>query len=67
MFLNPADLFRVWGLAAAGNLQALRGVTDLFPAVASRPLWLALALVAWLAIPLMLANYRFHRNGEEMR
>ncbi|GAB6049591.1 ABC transporter permease subunit [Hydrogenophilus islandicus] len=67
MFLNPADLFRVWGLAAAGNLQALRGVTDLFPAVASRPLWLALALVAWLAIPLVLANYRFRRNGEEMR
>lgn len=67
MLFNPADLFRVWGLAAVGNVQALRGVTDLFPAVAAQPLWLGLALVAWSAIPLLLASRRFRRSGREWR
>lgn len=30
MLLNPADLFRVWGLASIGNVQALQPVSELF-------------------------------------
>lgn len=67
MLLNPADLFRVWGLASIGNVQALRGVSELFPSVvAQQPFWLAVALLGWTVAPLALAIRRFRHDGKEL-
>jgi Cu-processing system permease protein len=67
MLLNPADLFRVWGLASIGNVQALRGVSELFPSVvAQQPFWLAVALLGWTVGPLALAVRRFRHDGKEL-
>ncbi|MGE3848570.1 MAG: ABC transporter permease [Gammaproteobacteria bacterium] len=61
LLLNPADVFRVWNIAALDEVAALYGLASVLPGELARPTLLAGVLLAWCVAPLMIAAWRFRR------
>lgn len=61
LLLNPADVFRVWNIAALDEVAALYGLASVLPSELARPTLLAGVLLAWCVVPLMIAAWRFRR------
>lgn len=61
LLLNPADVFRVWNIAALDEVAALYGLASVLPPELARPALLAGVLCAWCVLPLFLAAWRFRR------
>lgn len=61
LLLNPADVFRVWNIAALDEVAALYGLASVLPPELARPALLAGVLCAWCVLPLFFAAWRFRR------
>jgi Cu-processing system permease protein len=61
LLLNPADIFRILNIFGLEDVRTLYGLTTVFPERLANPGVLGAAMVAWIALPLALANWRFRR------
>jgi Cu-processing system permease protein len=61
LLLNPADTFRILNIFGLEDVRTLYGLTTVFPERLANPGVLGAAMVAWIALPLALANWRFRR------
>lgn len=59
LLLNPADVFRILNVFSLEEIRNLYGLTSVIPSTLAKPAWMVLAMVAWIAWPLGLANWRF--------
>jgi Cu-processing system permease protein len=62
LLLNPADAYRLFNLTAFENVRKLSGLGGLSAAAQFPPAVLLLALVAWIALPLLGAIAVFNRR-----
>jgi len=62
LLANPTDVYRIINLAGSQEAQALSALSGLAGAVAVSPLPLAAILLAWVAIPFVLACLLFRRR-----
>jgi Cu-processing system permease protein len=61
LLLNPADVFRILNIFGLDDVRTLYGLTTVFPERLANPGVLGAAMLAWIALPLALANWRFRR------
>lgn len=61
LLLNPADVFRLLNIFALEEVRTLYGLTSVFPPKLANPLLLGAVMLAWIALPLGLASWRFRR------
>jgi len=61
LLLNPADVFRILNIFGLDDVRTLYGLTTVFPERLANPGVLGAAMVAWIALPLAIANWRFRR------
>lgn len=61
MLLNPADVFRILNIFGFDDARNLYGLATVFPQRLANPLLLAAVMLAWIAAPLGIATWRFHR------
>jgi Cu-processing system permease protein len=59
LMLNPADLFRMLNIFGSSDLRDMYGLATAMPALATNPLVLGCALLAWIAAPFGLSLWRF--------
>jgi len=59
LMLNPADVFRLLNIFGSPALQNMYGLATVMPAGLTNPLTLGAIMLAWIAIPFLLANWRF--------
>lgn len=63
MLLNPTDSFRLINLTGFDGAQLDNGIAALAHHGAFHPAWPPMALLAWIAMPLLLAMRRFYRHA----
>lgn len=62
LLLNPADVFRVMNVFSLDEVRGIYGgAASVPPAVGSMPV-LAVAMAAWIVVPLLIARWRFGRQ-----
>jgi Cu-processing system permease protein len=61
LLLNPADVFRLLNIFALEEVRTLYGLTTVFPPRLAHPLLLGAVMLAWIALPLGLASWKFRR------
>lgn len=61
LLLNPADVFRLLNIFATEDVRTLYGLTTVFPPRFANPLLLGGVMLAWIALPLGLASWKFRR------
>lgn len=61
LLLNPADVFRILNVFHSDQVRTLYGLTTVFPERLANPGLLGAVMVAWIALPLGLATWRFRR------
>jgi Cu-processing system permease protein len=61
LLLNPADIFRILNIFSLEDVRTMYGLATVFPARLANPGVLGAAMVAWIALPLGLATWRFRR------
>jgi Cu-processing system permease protein len=61
LLLNPADVFRLLNIFALEDVRTLYGLTTVFPPRLAHPLFLGAVMLAWIALPLGLASWKFRR------
>jgi Cu-processing system permease protein len=59
LLLNPADVFRILNVFSADDVRSAYGLTSMVPPLLSRAGVLTGVMLAWIAVPLALANWRF--------
>jgi Cu-processing system permease protein len=59
LLLNPADVFRILNLFSANDVRSAYGLTSMTPPLLSRADVLTGVMLAWIAVPLALANWKF--------
>jgi Cu-processing system permease protein len=59
LLLNPADVFRILNVFSLEDVRTLYGLSSIVPAALAKPWLMGLVMVAWIALPLGLANWRF--------
>ncbi|MCY1239424.1 hypothetical protein D9M72_522170 [compost metagenome] len=59
LLLNPADLFRIVNAFSLDQLRSAGGVASIVPPALASPWPTGAALLAWIAVPLVLAARRF--------
>jgi Cu-processing system permease protein len=61
LLLNPADVFRILNIFALEDVRTLYGLSTVFPPALAQPWLLGGVMAAWIALPLGIAAWRFHR------
>ena len=61
LLLNPADVFRILNIFGLDEVRTMYGLTTVFPAKLASPALLGAVMLAWIALPLGLASWRFRR------
>ena len=59
LLLNPADVFRVLNVFSLEEVRNLYGLTSIVPAALAKPWLMTLVMLAWIAAPLAIAQWRF--------
>ncbi|CAG2143426.1 putative ABC transporter permease protein NosY [Cupriavidus yeoncheonensis] len=59
LLLNPADIFRILNVFSLDQLRGLSGVAGIVPPSLADPWLMSGAMLAWIAVPLVLAARRF--------
>ena len=62
LLANPADIYRLLNLTTFENVRKFSGMAGLSEQAHFAPALLLVALLAWIAVPLFLANRRFARS-----
>lgn len=61
LLLNPADVFRILNIFGLEDVRTLYGLTTVFPGRLADPALLGAVMLAWIAVPLALATWRFRK------
>ena len=61
LFLNPTDVFRILNVFSSSELKAFHGLATVLPDTLTHPALLGGVMLAWIAVPLALAVWRFKR------
>ena len=61
LLLNPADVFRILNIFGLDDVRTLYGLTTVFPERLASPGLLGAVMLAWIAVPLGLATWRFRQ------
>ena len=59
LLLNPADVFRILNVFSLDDVRTLYGLASVVPASLGNPLTMGGVMLAWIALPLALAHWRF--------
>ena len=59
LLLNPADVFRILNVFSLEDVRTLYGLSSIVPVALAKPWLMGLVMVAWIVLPLGLANWRF--------
>lgn len=59
LLLNPTDVFRIMNVFSADDIRSAYGLMSVIPPLLSNIWILAGVMLAWIAVPLALANWRF--------
>jgi len=59
LMLNPADVFRVLNVFSMEDVRTLYGLASVMPETLGNPLSMGSVMVAWIVVPLLIANWRF--------
>jgi len=59
LLLNPADVFRILNVFSLEDVRTLYGLASIVPPALARPWLMGSVMVAWIVVPLALANWRF--------
>jgi len=59
LLLNPADVFRILNVFSLDDVRTLYGLASIVPPTLGRPGLLGAVMLAWIALPLALARWRF--------
>lgn len=62
LMLNPTDIYRLLNLSGLSNISSLTGMSGLAADVNMSPLFLTVALLVWIAVPLGLTIVVFSRK-----
>jgi Cu-processing system permease protein len=61
LLLNPADVFRILNIFGLDDVRTMYGLTTVFPPKLANPAVLGTVMLAWIALPLGLASWRFRQ------
>jgi len=61
LLLNPADIFRILNVFSLDDVRRTYGLVSLVPPALGNPWLMGLAMGVWIALPLVLASWRFNR------
>ena len=61
LLLNPADVFRILNIFSLEEVRNLYGLATVFPEAIAQPWALSLVMLAWIALPIALAAWRFRK------
>lgn len=56
---NPADVFRILNVFSLEDVRTLYGLASVVPASLGNPFAMGAVMLAWIVVPLALANWRF--------
>lgn len=59
LLLNPADVFRILNVFSLDDVRRSYGLASLVPPALGNPWLMGLAMGVWIALPLLLASWRF--------
>lgn len=59
LLFNPADVFRILNVFSLEDVRTLYGLTSIIPTALAKPWLMGAVMVAWIVLPLGLANWRF--------
>lgn len=63
LLLNPADIYRLLNVIGMESVRQYYGLATVVPAGFASPAWMWLAMLAWIALPLVLAYLRLARRS----
>ncbi len=61
LLFNPADVFRILNIFGLDDVRTLYGLATVVPERLASPALLGVVMLAWIAVPLGLATWRFRR------
>jgi Cu-processing system permease protein len=61
LLANPADVFRILNIFTLEDVRTLYGLATVFPPALAEPWLLSLVMLAWIVVPLAIANWRFRK------
>lgn len=61
LLANPADVFRVINISTLSDVRTMYGLATVFPSALTSPWLLGLVMLAWIAVPLSIATWRFRK------
>ncbi len=59
LMLNPADVFRLLNIFSSEQVQTMYGLATVMPEHLTDPVVLTSIMLAWIAVPFLIANWRF--------
>jgi len=59
LLLNPADVFRILNVFSLDDVRTMYGLASIVPGTLGNPLAMGAVMLAWIALPLALAHWRF--------
>jgi len=59
LLLNPADVFRILNIFSLDDVRTLYGLASVVPTSMGNPVAMGGVMLAWIVVPLALANWRF--------
>ena len=59
LLLNPADVFRILNVFSLDDVRTLYGLASIVPPALGNPLAMGAVMLAWIAVPLLIAKWRF--------
>ena len=59
LLLNPADVFRILNVFSLEDVRTLYGLASIVPPALGNPLAMGAVMLVWIALPLMIAQWRF--------
>lgn len=59
LLLNPADVFRILNVFSLDDVRTMYGLSSIVPPALGRPGVMGGVMLAWIALPLLLARWRF--------
>ena len=59
LLLNPADVFRILNVFSLEDVRTLYGLASVVPSSLGSPAIMGGVMLAWIALPLAIANWRF--------
>ena len=59
LLFNPADVFRILNVFSLEDVRTLYGLASVVPSSLGSPAIMGGVMLAWIALPLAIANWRF--------